>query len=58
MASLLFFTSLYVIYDRYIQPNCSDFGGVQGVTGAGTVEGQELGLSKGRSWDDWEGLGP
>jgi hypothetical protein len=42
--SSAYFTSLYMISSRYIQPKCSDFDGIQGVTRAGTK-------SKGRSWD-------
>jgi hypothetical protein len=42
--TITYFASLYLIFDKYIQPKCSDFGGIQGVTAAGTK-------SKGRSWD-------
>jgi hypothetical protein len=31
---IAYFTSLYIISDRYTQPKCSDFGGFQGVVGA------------------------
>jgi hypothetical protein len=33
------------------EPKCSDFDGIQGVTGAGTVERQELELVAGWDWD-------
>jgi hypothetical protein len=40
--TITYFTTLYMISDRYIQPKCLDFGGIQDVTGA---------MTSGRDWD-------
>jgi hypothetical protein len=45
--TIAYFTSLYMISLRYIQPECSLFGEIQGVKRVQTVDVQELGFVAG-----------